>query len=398
MAATGAISEGLLVGKELDPAFWTSVKCKGKYMKFNRSILVACVAALVTGAFSQTAEQPAVTLKVGDKAPKFEVAKWVQGKEFKEFKAGHVYVVEFWATWCGPCRVSIPHLSKLSEKYKGKVDIIGVNAFEVQNPKDNSYFPKVEKFVADMGAEMSYSVVIDGPAEKMSDNWMAASGQNGIPTAFIVNQQGQIAWIGHPMEMDAVLEAVVAGKYDLAKASKEADEQAAFQHALDSTMQTLQEAVQAGDYVAAVQKIDESLVKYPQLLEVLAPVKVNLQLLYDESKAFETIKTFANDKKIEKNADLLNSLAWMIVDPEAQIEKPDYKLALEVALKAAKASKYENGMILDTLALAYFKNKDKKKAIEWQTKAVALAEKDASVPEEMKAEMKARLEEFKKAK
>jgi thiol-disulfide isomerase/thioredoxin len=51
------------------------------------------------------------TLKVGDAAPKLQVAKWVQGEEVKEFDKAKAYIVEFWATWCGPCKASIPHLN-----------------------------------------------------------------------------------------------------------------------------------------------------------------------------------------------------------------------------------------------------------------------------------------------
>ena len=45
----------------------------------------------------------------------------------------------------------------------------------------------------------------------MAKNWMKAAGQNGIPTAFIVNKEGKIAWIGHPGRMDEPLDKIVAG-------------------------------------------------------------------------------------------------------------------------------------------------------------------------------------------
>src|SRR5438105_7662375 len=93
-------------------------------------------------------QQPAATLKVGDKAPGLSVEKWVKGDEVKGFEANKVYVVEFWATWCGPCKESIPHLTKLQKDFKDKsVTVIGVAASENGSDKLGG----LKKFVKDKG-------------------------------------------------------------------------------------------------------------------------------------------------------------------------------------------------------------------------------------------------------
>jgi thiol-disulfide isomerase/thioredoxin len=105
----------------------------------------------------------AQTLNVGDPAPALPVAKWVKGQPVKQFEKGKVYVVEFWATWCGPCRQTIPHLTKLAEKYKDKVTVIGVSVWERADEEDpNAHIQRVEKFVQDMGDKMNYVVAVDG--------------------------------------------------------------------------------------------------------------------------------------------------------------------------------------------------------------------------------------------
>ena len=67
-------------------------------------------------------------LTIGDTAPVPAVEHWVRGKQPEFFAPGKTYVVEFWATWCPPCRASMPHLSDLSEKYADKgVTIVGIS-------------------------------------------------------------------------------------------------------------------------------------------------------------------------------------------------------------------------------------------------------------------------------
>ena len=70
-------------------------------------------------------------LNLGDPAPPLTVSSWVKGDKVEKFEPGKMYVVEFWATWCGPCLESIPHLTELAHKYKDKgVRFIGVDIWE----------------------------------------------------------------------------------------------------------------------------------------------------------------------------------------------------------------------------------------------------------------------------
>ena len=153
-------------------------------------------ALLLTASLGLAAEP---TLKVGDPAPKLQTGKWVQGEPITAFKEGKAYIVEFWATWCGPCRVSIPHLNEIHDKYKDKgLVVIGQDCWE----RDDSL---VAPFVKKMAEKMTYRVALDDKTTnekgQMAQTWMAAAGRNGIPSAFLVDTKGIIAWIGHPMEL-----------------------------------------------------------------------------------------------------------------------------------------------------------------------------------------------------
>lgn len=146
------------------------------------------------------------SLKKGNAAPAIKVASWAQGDAVKSFEGDKVYIVEFWATWCGPCVASIPHVDALQKKHAGKgLVVIGQNLGEDAGA--------VSAFVRKMSGKMSYRVAVDDKSEGgwMAKHWLEAAGENGIPCAFIVNKSGRIAYIGHPAEIkDELLEKLLA--------------------------------------------------------------------------------------------------------------------------------------------------------------------------------------------
>ncbi|MFA7228264.1 MAG: TlpA disulfide reductase family protein, partial [Melioribacteraceae bacterium] len=117
--------------------------------------------ALSTISFSQT------PVTIGDNAPALKVSKWVKGTAVEKFEKGNFYVVEFWATWCGPCKQSIPHLTELADKYKGKVTFIGADVWERPQPGQDLN-KMVADFVAEMGDKMNYNVCMDTEDQHMA--------------------------------------------------------------------------------------------------------------------------------------------------------------------------------------------------------------------------------------
>ena len=179
--------------------------------------LAAALLAATAGITFVLAAEP--TLKVGDTPPKLDTGKWVQGDPVTDFQKGKAYIVEFWATWCGPCRASIPHLNEIYKKYKDKgLVVIGQNCWE----RDDSL---VAPFVEKMGDKMTYRVALDDKSSNakgaMAKTWMQAAGRNGIPSAFLINTKGVIVWIGHPMQLkDEMIEDALAGKTIEGKVAK----------------------------------------------------------------------------------------------------------------------------------------------------------------------------------
>ena len=163
----------------------------------------ALLAGPAAGSLAQNAA-PAVAPvapagKIGDAAAKIEGVEYLKGTFDGQFKPGTVYVVEFWATWCPPCRKSIPHLSDLQKKFGDKIVVIGIS---------NEKADVVKKFLADPNLKMEYIVAVAGQS-KVPALYMKAFNQRGIPCAFIVGKDGNIAWVGHPMGMEKSLEEAV---------------------------------------------------------------------------------------------------------------------------------------------------------------------------------------------
>ncbi len=290
----------------------------------------------------------------------------------------------------------MPHLTELQKKYEGKVVITGVNIWEEREPKDDSYIAKVEKYVNEFGDKMGYRVAADDPKGTIAKDWMAASESNGIPTSFIVNGEGTILWIGHPMALGKPLQEILDGTFD-AKAAAEKDAKRREANRERREMYAgLNAAMVAKDYPKAIAEIDKLVEKKPELALNLGMTKFNVMLQSDEAAAYKWAEKML-DGPAKDNPNALNSLAWSIVDDESPIKlkSPNYKLAVKIAERANELAKAEDPFILDTLAYAQFKNGQVDKALENQKKAVKIAESQGDFPADTLKELRDRLEMMK---
>jgi thiol-disulfide isomerase/thioredoxin len=360
-------------------------------------------------------------LTIGSKAPSLNVEHWVQNgkgkfKPVKKFEDGKVYVVEFWATWCGPCIASMPHLSELQKTYADKgVQIVSISDEDLETVEtflkrevnapakeeegddddDKKEGDKKDKEDDDSDAPKTYADVTAGyclttdPDGSSQKDYMQAAQQNGIPTAFIVGKKGVIEWIGHPMEMDEPLAAVVDDKWDRAafiaefKAKQEAQ----------LKMSKLFGMLNAGKTKEAMKIIDSLIeeAKQPQEKRQFQMLKLQVLLQGDDKDAAAEFSAVV----LEDCADdpmMVNQISWAMVQmtEAGQLDNPSVlKAALKVTSEAAeKADAESRAAIQDTLAHLYFLTGDIEKAIEVQKKAIEGA------GEEMKEELKAFLEKL----
>lgn len=280
---------------------------------------------------------PSWAQEVGMNAPALAVGEWVKGEpvDLAKGKGEKVYVVEFWATWCGPCITSIPHLSAIQKKYGPKgVEVIGISSSDQD-------LEVVKKFVERMGDKMAYHVAWEDRAKReTSKAYMEAFKQNGIPHAFVIDKQGKIVWHGHPMAaLEPVLEMVLSGDYTIEKIAQIEEEIAKKQRAIGNTVRAYFELLQQEN---------------PEGLDQAA------------RKVWEAI---------HEDAQFLNEVSWNILTAE-DLKHRDLKFALKLAERADELTKGEDADIVDTLARALFENGNLDAAIKHQKRAVELAKGD----------------------
>lgn len=323
-------------------------------------------------------------LKIGDPAPPLTVGEWLQGEPVKEFEKGKIYVLDFWATWCGPCVEAIPKLNKLHLEYQDKgVVVIGMNCLEDEDAK-------VGAFVKKQGKKLTYRVATDDLTKseegRMVDAWLTAAAQEYIPVIFLVNKEGIIAWIGHPADLPEVLTQVIEDKWDVAKAKQDFLKRARQAKELFALQEKLESAIDEKRVDDALRTIDEMLKLEPGAAAKSGVTKFLLLLRMDEyDKAYalndELFKQYNND------SESLNEISWSIMDNE-DLAKRDFEMALKFAVRANEVAKGEDPAILDTLARAHFDNGALDKAIEFQTKAIEKAVDDKKLKKDLEKTLK----------
>lgn len=327
--------------------------------QFAVAVLAAALTSLAAFASADEPRRPTArkdnspSLKVGDTAPPLKASKWLQGDEVKSFSPGKVYIVEFWATWCGPCIAMMPHMAQTQAHYREKgVTIIGYTAKDPNNTAE-----KVVTFVNKRGSKLGYTFAYSDERDTY-DAWMKAAGRNGIPCAFVVDQQGKLAYIGHPMYLDEVLSRVVAGTW-------KRDGEAGILAKAEEDVNKVFRAIGGSDAEAGLKALKEFEAKWPRLKEIPYFVGPKLQLLV-KNKQFDEAEKMAEEVMTnavkQEDAFVLRAVSATLASPAARGEKRLVEKAIKAAQALVKISGDEDPLAQLALGQAYFAAGDKDKA------------------------------------
>ncbi|NBV45869.1 MAG: hypothetical protein EBR86_09580 [Planctomycetia bacterium] len=312
-------------------------------------------------------------LAVGDRAPPLDVERWIVGAGLERCGPGAIHAVTFLDLHSRPCREALPHLGRIATRHAGRgVVMVGIDG---AGPDSDGEWPSL---LADLGPQRAWRIGVDRqPARRRRSHeddqpgmtwqaWMSAADEDGIPTTFVVDATGHVAWIGHPLDgLDEVIDGLLAGTFaPLAEA--DAGRRAAL---LEEDART---AVERQEWDRAVRLAEELATVQPRLAGRAAALVVDILLFQKNDRAAGCAAALALlDGPAAHDAELLNDIAHTILDRHPA-DPHAVSVAVRLASRADALVDHANPWVLDTLARGQFLSGEEAAAVALQKEAVDL--------------------------
>ena len=285
-------------------------------MIMKRLFLIAACCAALTAISWQPARGVAAELTIGSDAPALDVEHWIQTgngyfEPVTEFESGKVYVVEFWATWCGPCISSMPHLAEMQNQYRGQgVQFVSITDESLETVQQflKKQDPDSEKTFEQVTSAYSLTADPDGSSH---EDYMQAANQRGIPASFLVGKTGKVEWIGHPMELDEPLKAVVNDSWDRKAFKKQFETQQQMQE----LMQKISMLAGAGKHDQAIKLLNEKIQQVEEKALVDQLTRIRYRLKFDAGQVDQEVLTYFRKQLEQAKGDPMSvaQFAYQIV-------------------------------------------------------------------------------------
>lgn len=128
---------------------------------------------------------------VGDKAPSLTITDWLANVPADRSLEGRPIIVDFWATWCGPCIKAVPHFNELKAEFASNQELLFLSMSDEKPDKINRSLKRID----------FKSAVVTDAAGKTHEAFQI----NAIPVTYLIDKAGIIQWIGNPELLTAAI-------------------------------------------------------------------------------------------------------------------------------------------------------------------------------------------------
>lgn len=344
------------------------------------SIAWAATATLQPGAGPGTADAPAPVaqplvqtppeLGVGDAAPDLELAEWIQGDPVEALEPGHVYVLDFFASWAPGADEAARALSRLQIGIQDRATVIGIAS---RNQTRGETREGVARFIQQMGTALTYRVAFD-PERAMFARYMTAAGLATIPHTFVIDAQGVIAWQGHPADpqLPSVVDLVAKGEWSPAAYARLQAEDEKSQRLLNLAI----ESWSAGERERTIELLQEIFEINPARFGQHAVWKfhaIHVELGESE-RGYEYARSLI-EGPMRDSADPLADLAWVILDAPPERTYDDIVCEM-AARRALELTGEQHGQAWAAIAMIESRRQNFDEALAAWDRALSFAQND----------------------
>lgn len=336
-----------------------------------------------------TAGAYSARLLPGSKAPRLPELTPVRGEAIKEIPAGVVTLVESWASWCPNCRERAFQVGDLERQHPGKV-----RELVIVSPDRFGSSEAATRELAKLasGADERGAIGWDSKGDFRAQ-WLTPARRSTVPTTFIVNGEGVIAWIGHAADAAEVVAKLIAGDWVIEDSARDFVQRFRGGEWRDDASQRFNQTARFGRWDEMLRALDDLDLYDPGIAGGTAAGWVQRTL--DDARQQAVKLALITERAVwDQDPHLLNDLAWYLLianDPS----KEEVTAAQRMAQRASELSNHEDGLIEDTLALAQYLGGDRETAIATQERAIRLVEQGSPSNPPAIPELRDRLRIFK---
>ena len=326
-------------------------------------------------ALAGAAHASADGLRIGDPAPPLDITHWLKGEAVTDFQPGHVYVLEFWATWCGPCVGNMEHLSQVQERYPADdVTVIGLSDEKLSTVVSFLFKPYGQRQII-QNDRIRYLLGTD-PDRSVYRAYMDAAGMRGIPKVFIIGKDTRIEWIGHPLvEMEKTLTAIVDDTWQRIANAPALESELDKERMLNELRDRYVSAMEAENWEDAIKQLDATIATGSGELSIPVRYSILLSCLRDDERASAYARR-VRDEFWDDNPWLMYQLAWVTIGTDRFPVEPDRRdldFALETIVRATQLEP-EDELNFLMLATIRIERDDPVEAVAAQSRAIELFE------------------------